>query len=489
MNKFKSLTLFLLSFWVFMYSQNAMAQGGISNLSIDENRSDFMPNTCGSFDLFGEIDHHSGSFKAHSDEFMEQLQQVITNKNTSRANDDIYSIPVVFHIVYNNESEDIPDSVILNQLDILNECFRRQNADAIETRPEFLNLVGDSKIEFRLANIDPSGEASNGITRTLTPIEHFGGILPYAPGQNSEILQWVNDSLFANYFRISETSSGGKDAWDTERYLNVWIGDLRTFEPAFDNFEELIYFAIGTPPIDHQNWPIELIEQINSFEQGIILHYVNAGPNNPNIFPPPYDGFNGITTTGKMLVHEVGHYLGLRHIWGDGDCSLDDFIDDTPNSNAASAWNCNFSSNFCVDNIEDDDLHNMVENYMDYSSGNCQNSFTLGQIDLMRTVIEEYRPLSFEAIPNSIDGSSSFKQTVNCFPNPSKGSLFIDFEKIQEHTLISIKNSLGQNIFKQEFKTVDSVNLKINAPSGIYFLLVEFDSGERILQKLILDQN
>ena len=83
------------------------------------------------------------------------------------------------------------------------------------------------------------------------------------------------------------------------------------------------------------------------------MHYANIGSNNPNLLAAPYTGFNGVTTTGKMLVHEVGHYLGLRHIWGDGYCNFDDYIDDTPNSVSESSWNCNFNLNSCLDNIGD----------------------------------------------------------------------------------------------------------------------------------------
>ena len=97
-----------------------------------------------------------------------------------------------------------------------------------------------------------------------------------------------------------------------------------------------------------------------------------SGGNNPNSFTAPYTAFNGLTTTGKILVHEAGHYLGLRHIWGDGDCNHDDFISDTPKSINHAGFICNYNANTCVDNINGVDLNDMVENYMDYSSANCQ---------------------------------------------------------------------------------------------------------------------
>ena len=93
---------------------------------------------------------------------------------------------------------------------------------------------------------------------------------------------------------------------------------------------------------------------------------------------------------GMACVHEVGHYLGLRHIWGDpitgSGCEVDDGISDTPNQNAASQFTCNFDLNSCTDNPLD--YPDMVENYMDYSSDDCMNMFTLNQSSIMRAVLE-----------------------------------------------------------------------------------------------------
>lgn len=478
--------ILLISFLLCTYSLNSLAQEGnlvpVSNII----RANSSHPICGSYEFLEKAGNTGNShLKDYSNQLLEDVSQIVSNKNNSRAENDIYSIPVVFHVVYNNESENLPDSVIYNQLEILNECFRRQNANAIETRPVFQELVGDSKIEFRLANLDPNGLPSNGITRTSTSIEYFGGLLTYGPGQNSEIIQWVNDSLLYNFFRLTATNLGGHDPWDTERYLNIWIGDLRIMEPEFDDFEELIYFALATPPVDHVNWPANVVGQANDFEQGVLMHYVNVGNNNPNLFPSPYTGFNGVTNTGKMLVHEVGHYLGLRHIWGDGNCNFDDYIDDTPNSFAESAWDCNFNANSCLDNILDDDLPNMVENYMDYSSGDCQNSFTVGQNELMRAVLEEYRPMVFESIPASISNLNA-NSSIKYYPNPSSGKLFIDFESIQNEINISIQNSLGQIAFKKELRFVNSAELEFDLPNGIYFLRIDFNNGHETIDKLLI---
>lgn len=462
----------LLMMFVFLPLSYVVAQGailGLNNLNI----SDEVP-TCGSHKFMHHCKSEEHSLFQLSNQMMEQLVLISKNQNETRNYDDLLLIPVVFHIVYNDEQENLSDEVILNQLDILNKAFRRQNENAAQTRPAFLDLVGDTKIEFKLAELDPNGFPTSGITRTNTDIAHFGGILPYASDQTSEITQWVNDSLYYNWFRLTKTDLGGIDAWDIHRYLNVWIGDLRIFEPLINNFEELVFIGLATPPVDHQNWPQDIIEPLLGFEQGVLMHYVAIGDNNPNSFPNPYQNLNTPVKKGKVLVHEVGHYLGLRHIWGDGDCSLDDYIADTPNASNHSNWGCNLNANTCVDDINGEDLQNMVENYMDYSSGTCQNSFTIGQADLMRSVLEIYRPFLAETISTvQVDSYLSNKEIISV-PNP-----------FQTH--VSIQNLIGYYPFRiydlagsvalqgaSDVKNIDLSSLQ----NGSYFM--EIQSAEKI---------
>ncbi len=441
--------------------------------------------TCGGHDLMKKMNQESEGFLTLSDQFMKQLTKVIHHQKRNKSSNDLYVVPIVFHIVYNTPEENIPDSVITNQLEILNESFRRQNADTSETRAEFYDLVGDSRIEFKLAEFDPLGAPSSGITRTNSDVKNFGGILPYGPGQNAQIANWVNDSLYYNYFRLTNSNLGGKDPWDTDLFLNVWIGDLRIFEPQFNNFEEMVFFALATPPMDHVNWPDSILQGANSYEQGVLIHYVNIGSNNPNQLPAPYAFYNGIVNTGKILVHEVGHYLGLRHIWGDGDCNYDDFIEDTPNSAASSSWACNSLANTCTDSIGNLDLRDMVENYMDYSSGDCQNSFTLGQIDLMRSVLRNYRGLLFDTISSVNSYQLASLAQVKCYPNPTTGALFVDLGQYSEKVQLSVQNYLGQTLFHNEYKNTQLAKLDLDVSPGIYFLTLNYGYEQSVSLKFI----
>ena len=337
---------------------------------------------CGSDDLLNiksiKFPWYSQSAKNIFNKALEYSKKNDFNRDT------IYKIPVVFHVVYNTDAQNLSDEVIQSQVDVLNEDFRRLNSNASETRPEFLPFAGDSQIEFYLATEDPDGNSTTGITHTYTSNSGF----PYIS---------ITDLFTGNITldNVKSSSTGGVDAWDTSKYMNVWVCNI---EESF--LGQVLGFAY--PPIDVQDaldsLEYETVPDWSQFEgaladqtlQGIVLHYPVVGRNNPQAGD---DGIEG-NEMGKALIHETGHFLGLRHIWGDalleGGCSVDDGIEDTPNQEAASQFTCNFNSNTCTDNPQD--YPDMVENYMDYSNDACLNMFTNIQIDVMRAVLEIARP-------------------------------------------------------------------------------------------------
>lgn len=438
---------------------------------------------CGSHDLMKCMDHHQPGFMRAADEMLKDL---ISSTPVGNQRNVVYEIPVVFHIVYNNEDENLADEVIEDQLQVLNDCFRRTNGDAINTRPEFLNYVGDASISFVLADTDPDGMPTDGIVRVQSSVEYFGGTLPYGPGQNAQIAQWVNDSLFYNFMRLANSDLGGSEPWNPSSYLNIYVGDLRIFEPQFNNFEELVFFGIATPPVGHFNWPDDPFIGVSNFQEGVFMHYINIGSNNPNNFPSPYNQFNGVTNTGKMLVHEVGHYLGLRHIWGDGNCSIDDFITDTPNAASGSTWNCNQTANSCIDDIDGLNLPDMVENYMDYSSGNCQNAFTIGQIDLMQSVLNDYRPDLAQQIFVGLNESRAFGD-ITIYPNPNKGFFILDLQEVIPVSDIRISTITGVEAWHGNFVLSDRIELDVNLSPGMYVLHLEDEYGNIHLERFVVN--
>lgn len=199
--------------------------------------------------------------------------------------------------------------------------------------------------------------------------------------------------------------------------MNVWICNMEIF-----GFTALLGYA--TPPSGLPNWPPGAT---TGLLDGVVVQFQTVGDNNPN---PLATG----DVKGRTLTHEVGHYLGLRHIWGDGNCLEEDGIDDTPNADAQSNQDCDTTKNTCVDNIFGIDLPDMVENYMDYSAESCQNSFTQGQADLMRAVLENQRIDLIQNNPASTDEAIKQMELV-LYPNPTK-----------DIVNITIKNSIATNI-------------------------------------------
>ncbi len=242
-------------------------------------------------------------------------------KNPDKAVNGIISIPVVVHVVYNTASENLSTSQIQSQITILTEDFRRQNSDANGTWPQ----AADTEIEFCLASVDPNGNATSGITRTSTSVTSFSS----------------NDN-------VKFDASGGKDAWPAADYLNFWVCDLSGTLLGYAQFPG------GSPSTD-----------------GIVCDYLYVG--NEGTATAPFD-------LGRTATHEVGHWLNLRHIWGDGNCNFDDFVSDTPTSDA--------SNGGCATGHVSCGTVDMVENYMDYSNDACMNLYTDGQKTRMRAIFD-----------------------------------------------------------------------------------------------------
>jgi len=318
----------------------------------------------------------------------------------------------------------LPDSVIFNQIESLNADFRRLNEDADNLRDTFNTVVGDSFISFQLASVDPEGNPTTGITRTNTDVTSFFS-LDMSPAEG-----------------VKSSADGGIDPWDQDRYLNIWVCDMSVFGTVF-----LLGYA--TPPDGLPHWPADAVEGLSD---GVVMQYEAFGSNNPN---PLIAGGEEIDVRGRTTTHEVGHYLGLRHIWGDGDCAEEDGVDDTPNAVDQSNQDCDTDKNTCVDAIgELGDLPDMVENYMDYSAETCQNSFTLGQIDIMRGVLEVERfdlvndNPALSLAENALLNQNNFK----LYPNPSNGAVQISFtvndEMITDSRVIEVLSETGQ-VFQQ----------------------------------------
>ena len=280
--------------------------------------------SCAAHDKHVQMMGMDPAYAKHHADIEQQTAAFVQARQEARANGAqmqpvVVTIPVVFHVVYANSTENIPDARIFEQLQILNDDFRRMNADQDNIWPQ----AADTEIEFCLATRDPNGAPSDGILRVPTTVSGFG----------------TSDN-------VKFSSAGGSDAWPADEYMNFWVCNLGGGLLGYAQFPG------GNPATD-----------------GIVCGYQFTGLNGPGA---------GAYNLGRTATHEVGHWLNLRHIWGDGGCGADDFVADTPESDGAN-YGCALGHVSC--STED-----MVQNYMDYSDDACMNVFSQGQADRMQAL-------------------------------------------------------------------------------------------------------
>lgn len=269
----------------------------------------------------------------------------------------VYTVPVAVHVVWKEAAENLSECKIIEQIDILNEDYQRLNADTANLRAIFAGVAGNPQIQFRLDTI---------IWKQTTAT--FGSAGPFP-----------DIDAFDN---VKSSSTGGSDALATTDYLNIWVCSL-------GNSGVLGY---AYPPAGLSHWPADS-DAPTPEEDGVVLDYRIIGRSGEY-------SIQGTTlyTQGRAATHEVGHYLGLRHIWGDGfgaifgvpDCNATDGVNDTPTQGMGSNFACNPNQNTCGAGSAGD-LPDMIENYMDYSEESCQNTFTIGQVAIQHGVLSNER--------------------------------------------------------------------------------------------------
>lgn len=339
----------------------------ISNLKSMKNFFLTLTLILGSFSLFAQYPHrcaydhavqhkeqlHPG-FKAQADAIFEQAQRLAAQH---RGGSVTYIVPLAFHVVWKNAAENLPECKIIEQVDILNRAYQRLNPDTGNLRSVFSAVAGNPNIQFRLDTI---------IWRQTSSDFFTGGFLP--------------DIAYSD--RVKHDTSGGSEAITTTGHLNIWSCNLGS--------AGLLGYAY--PPAGLSNWPANSNAPTPG-DDGVVLDYRIVGAEGAYV-----QQTTTINTKGHAGIHEVGHYLGLRHIWGDGllsilgipDCNADDGVMDTPNCGIPSNYECDLAQNTCGAGTSGD-LPDMIENFMDYSDENCQNTFTLGQVAIMHGVLDVER--------------------------------------------------------------------------------------------------
>jgi hypothetical protein len=271
----------------------------------------------------GTMEHHAmmiaqdPSFQHNLENIEEHTRQTIQN-NGARI---LVNIPVVFHVVYNTAAQNISDALLNAQLAQLNQDFRKLNTDNSLTPSLFAGVAADMEINFCLAQQTPTGAATTGIIRKSTTTTAFS----------------TNDNMKRN-------ANGGSDAWDATKYLNVWVCNMSGGILGYAQFPG---GAVAT--------------------DGVVLQFNTVGSRTTPGSGAPYN-------LGRTATHEVGHWLNLRHIWGDATCGSD-LVSDTPTHRTSNAGCPTYpKTNTCAGGGTE-----MTMNYMDYTDDACMYMFSAGQ--------------------------------------------------------------------------------------------------------------
>ena len=271
--------------------------------------------------------HQMNQRYAENPQLEKDYEQLFLNGFTKEDDTTVFIIPMVFHILHEYGSENISDAQIIDQVNILNRDFRLMNADTSQVIQEFKQLYGDAKIEFRLATIDPYGNCTNGIDRVYTHL----------------------DDKADDFCKVNQ--------WYRPNYLNVWI--TNTIGSA--GTAGYAYYPNAT---NNQSFWIDGIIILNDYIGSVGTGSVNNS---------------------RALTHEIGHWLGLAHVWGSTNEPMvscgDDNIEDTPITKGYNYCPANADASKICDTIAEN-----YQNYMDYSY--CSRMFTKGQVAAMRAILQ-----------------------------------------------------------------------------------------------------
>jgi Pregnancy-associated plasma protein-A len=304
--------------------------------------------------------------------------------------------PVVVHVLYNNNAGDvtnISDAQIFSQINVMNNDFQKLNSDWGSTPATWQSLVANCEIKFCLASKDANGNYTSGIVRKYTDSTNF--VLKQTPKHNT---------------------TGGSDAWPTDRYINIWVA------PSLNNgISNRLGYA--TFPWDNAG-----------ADDGIVIRHNAFG--NIGTAAMPYH-------LGRTGTHEMGHFFGLKHIWGDdqsdpNQCSGTDDIGDTPNQAVASGGCPGFPT---TDACSMSNPGIMFMNFMDYTDDACMYMFTNGQKIWMDFMISTYNNRA-GLLNNVITICGSCNSTLTLSGNSPAGGAFYKAASINSTQVVSAGGTL-----------------------------------------------
>jgi len=342
----------------------------------------------------------------------------------------VIRIPVVVHILYATPGQQLDDARVHSQIEALNRDFNRLNADTAGTPAHFRALAADVELKFELATADPLGRPTTGIVRY--------------PSQAA---------YFREDDRIKFAAQGGADAWDSRYYLNIWVGNLQS---------AMGYATAPGAPADRD---------------GVVITTAAFGTTGVQ---PPFH-------LGRTAVHEVGHWLGLRHIWGDTYCG-DDGVQDTPvQGNFTPGCPSGYRSS-CNNAVTGD----MYMNYMDYTADACMNLFTEGQKSRMRALFLTGGPRNSMLLSKGLSTpwvaaaplpEAAPAAAFRIYPNPARQELNLQCSPDWIGKTLMIYSCTGALVQRFTVTATTAVIPLDRLQAGMYF--IEGDGGTKIRSRFI----
>jgi len=355
------------------------------------------------------------------------INQIIKSHRNEK-NKAVVTLPIVFHVLHNSPTQNIDSTQIASQIDVINADFRKLNSNIGILQGGFVNLAADTEFEFKLATTDPNGNATNGITRKATTNPAIGG----------------SDT---DYY---DPAKGGVAAWDPERYINVWVVNINSAGGDFG-------FATFPGEADPKS------------SDGCVIDYKYFGTTGTAAASQPQH-------LGRTLTHELGHYFGLFHIWGDvDDCSVDDDIADTPLQETDTDGCLTYPAfDNCTTSGDGINFHN----YMDYTNDDCMAMFTEGQKDKMQAIMSmSYANGGRSELAQFFASQKEItNKELDVFPNPFSGRLLLTLdESIKPGAPIRIFDLTGREILiKSVTESQMDLDLSIQ-PEGVYIIHIMTD--------------
>jgi hypothetical protein len=258
----------------------------------------------------------------------------------------VITIPVVVHVIYNGQevgiAPNITDTQVQSQITVLNQDFRKMVGTPGYGSTGY-KLGVDTQIQFVLAQQKPNGDPTNGIDRR----------------------SFAQDS-----WSTTEIENTLKPAtiWDPTQYLNLWT--VQFTDSTFLGYAQF-------PDTSSLNILGPSGNGIANTD-GVVIKYnaFGSGSGSSFLLKAPYN-------KGRTATHEIGHWLGLIHIWGDdSNCNTNtDYCNDTPVAKDPN-YGCPIGIDSCPQSGVD-----MIENYMDYTDDSCMNTFTQNQKSRMDAVM------------------------------------------------------------------------------------------------------